>query len=141
LFAHTWWCHMEYYSPTIMSSTNKPNKLFLQLWLNNCIQHIIHGPSIATCPLANIQFWLKVDEKDSPSCIVWLQMCHMSSNSIVMGIDLGLGHGTNIVVNWTIDLLSISTLFHSMCQQCVLNWSIFKVWVCWTILTTTTKGM
>jgi hypothetical protein len=31
-------------------------------------------------------------------------MCHVSSKSIVMGIDLRLGHETNIVVNGTIGL-------------------------------------
>jgi hypothetical protein len=53
----------------------------------------------ATCPFANIQCWRTIHEKDSPSCIVWPQMCHVSSSNIFMGIDLGLGHGTNIVVN------------------------------------------
>jgi len=52
-----------------------------------------------TCPLTNIQCWFTVHEKDSPSCIMWPQTHHVSSSNIFMGIDLGLGHETNIVVN------------------------------------------
>jgi hypothetical protein len=61
-------------------------------------------PMTTTCQLANIQFWLRVHEKDSPLCIMQPQMCHVSFSNIVMGIDLRLGHETNVVVSGTTSL-------------------------------------